>query len=130
LQHHATQVGEQLAEIRREARRLRAVDDAVIVRQRHWQHQSRREFLAVPNWLGRALRHTEDRDLGGVDDRRERRAADATERRDRKAAALHVGGAELAFARLRRELAHFLRDLENALLTGVLDDRNDEPFWR
>ena len=61
--------------------------------------------LAVPDRLHRALRHAEDRDFRRVDDRRERGAADAAERADREASALHVGRAELAFARLRRQLA-------------------------
>src|SRR4029453_16022961 len=102
----------------------------MVVRKRQRQHEPRRKGLAVPYRLRLRFRYAEDRDFGRVDDRRERGAADSAERADRKAAALHVGGAELAFARLRGELAHLLRNLQNALLIGVLDDRHDEAVRR
>ena len=98
-------VGEQCREIGGEARRRGAVDHAVVVGEGQRHHQARRERLAVPYRFGHAFRHAEDRDFGRVDDRRERRAADAAEARDREAAALHLGRTELALARLRRQRA-------------------------
>src|SRR5512138_3882440 len=95
-QQRPPEVREHAREIRDEPRRLRAVDDAVIVRERQRQHQPRRERLSVPYRLHRAARHAEDRDLRRIDDRRESRAPYAAERADREAPALHVGGAELA----------------------------------
>ncbi len=114
--------------VKRAARR--AVDHAMVVGERQRHHQARRERLAVPHRLGGALRHAEDRDFRRVDDRRERRAADAAQARDREAAALHVGRAELAFARLRGERRHLRGDREHALLVGVLDHRHDEAVRR
>src|SRR5689334_5259374 len=128
LQDAAPEVGDDLGEVAREARGRCAVDDAVVVRERQRQHLPRRELAAVPHGPGRRLRDAEDRDLGRVDDRSERGAADAAERRDRERAALHVGGSELAFARLRRELRGFLRDLDHALLVGVLHHGHDEAL--
>ena len=91
------------AEVGGEARGRGAVDHAVVVAQRQRQHQPRRELAAVPHRLRRRLRHAEDRDFRRVDDRREAGAADAAERGDREAAALHVGRAELLVARLRAD---------------------------
>src|SRR3546814_3475498 len=50
---------------------------------------ARRKLLAVPDRLDLTLRHAEDRDFRCIDDRREETAADAAERRDRKASAFH-----------------------------------------
>ena len=52
----------------------------------------------------RDARHAEDGHLGLVDDRRERRAADAAQVGDREAAALHLVERELAGARLLGQL--------------------------
>ena len=43
---------------------------------------------------------------------------------------LMSAGRQLAVARLLRELAHLVRDLEHALLVGVLDDRHDQAVRR
>ena len=64
----------------------RAVDHAMVVGQRQRQHQARHELPCRPTPASsRDLRHAEDRDFGRVDDRRERGAADAAQRRDREA---------------------------------------------
>ena len=72
--------GQGLCQVRREARRLRTVDPAMVGRQRQRQQQPRLEGRAVPLRLVIGLRQTEDRDFGRVDDRREERAADAAQR--------------------------------------------------
>ena len=113
-----------------EPRGGRAVDHAVVVGQRQRHHQARHELATVPDRLHRRARDAEDRDLGRVDDRRERRPADPAERRDRERAALHVAGHQLAVARLARQLGQLARDLHQALLVGVLDHRHDEPAGR
>src|SRR3954471_47137 len=129
-QQGAAQVGEHLHEMRAEARALGAVDDAVVVGQAERDHQPRAELAAVPHRLRRRLRDAQDRDLGRVDQRREPRPADAAEARDRERAALHVARLELPLARRARQLAELARDVEDALLVGVLDDRDDESVRR
>ena len=47
-----------------------------------------------------------------------------------KRAALHLVGLELAVARELGELAHLLRDVDDALLVGVADHRHDEAVRR
>src|SRR6185295_10114570 len=91
---------ERLGDPAQEARAVGAVDYAMIVRQRQRQHQSRLEAVAVVDRLGAASGNAEDRHFGPVDDRRERRAADAAEIGDREPATLHVVERELAGARL------------------------------
>src|SRR5690606_14454312 len=66
LQQHAAEIRQHLAEVGVEARRRRAVDDAVVVRQRQRQHQARLELLAVPHGLHLALRQAQDGDFGRV----------------------------------------------------------------
>jgi len=65
--------------MRAKPRRGGAVDHAVIVRQGERQDQAGRERFAVPHRFDRAPRDAENRDFRGVDDRRERRAADAAQ---------------------------------------------------
>src|SRR5205814_2426125 len=125
LQHHAPHVAEKRDQVTVEARRGRAVDHAVIPGQRQRQDQPGVELLAVPYRSHARAAHAEDRDFGRSDDWREVRAADAAQARDREAAALHVRGAELAFARLGGELTHLFGDREHALLVRVLDDGYD-----
>src|SRR4051812_8447255 len=130
LEQHPSQIGQLLHQVRDEAGGERTVDHAVVVGQRERHHQPGHELAAVPDGLHGAAGDAEDRDLGRVDDRREARAADAAERRDRERRALHVGAAELARARLARQLAQILGDLQDALGVGVLDDRDHEPVRR
>ena len=117
-------------QVRREARGERAVDDAVVVGERQRDHQPRHELAPVPDRLHRRARDAEDRDLGRVDDRREARAAEAAEGGDRERPARHVRRAELALARLARQLGELARDVEEALLVDVADDRHDEALRR
>ena len=93
-------IAEHLREVGGEARRGGAVDDAVVVAQRQRQHQARLELLPSQTGFIATSRHAEDRHFGRIDDRRERRAADAAERTDRETPALMSAGAELAVARL------------------------------
>ena len=74
----------------------------------------------------RAARDAENRHLGPVDDRRERRAADAAEVGDREAAALHLVERQLAGARLLRRLRQLDRQLDDALAIDVADDRHEQ----
>src|SRR5690606_23916962 len=60
LQHDATEVAQQLRGIDVESRRERAVDDPVVRRQGHRQHQARHEGLAVPDRFHCRLVHAED----------------------------------------------------------------------
>ena len=113
-----------------EARGGGAVDHAVVVGERERQDQARHELAPVPDRLRLRARGAEDRDLGRVDDRREERAADAAERRDRERRARHLGRAELALARLAGQFAQLLGDREQALLVDVLDHRHDQPERR
>ena len=83
--------GERVGEEFRDARAQRAVDDAMVIRERQRQHQARHELPCLPHRLHRRLRHTEDGHLGRIDDGREQRAADAAQARDGEARALHVG---------------------------------------
>src|SRR5690606_33637579 len=96
----ATHVGQRLADVVDEARAFGAVDDAVVVGQRQRQHLARDELLAVPQRFHGQLGQTQDGHFRRVDQRREVGATDAAEAGDREGAALHVGRAELAVARL------------------------------
>ena len=58
------------------------------------------------------------------------RAADAAQRADRHAAALHVGRAQLAVACLLGQVAHLLADLQDALLVGALEHRHHQAVGR
>src|SRR5262245_8610152 len=130
LQHHPPEVGEELRKVDVEPRRGRAVDHAVIPRDRERQDQPRGELLAVPHRPRRRAAHAEDCDLGRVDDRREVRAADAAEARDRERAALHVARLELTVARELGEVRKLVRDVEHALAVGVAHDRHDQAARR
>ena len=84
---------ERLFEALRDQRRNRAASAPSITR---WSYDSdsgsisAARTLAVPHRLLRPARQAQDGDFRLVDDRRERRAADAAEVGDREAAALHV----------------------------------------
>ena len=68
-------------EIGVEARRQRAVDDAMVGGQRQRQHQARHEGLAVPHRLHGRLADAEDGHFRRIDDGREGGAADAADGR-------------------------------------------------
>ena len=70
----------------------------------------------------------ENRDLGRIDDRRERRAADTAEARDRETCTLQLAGFELAIARQQRQLAEFLRDLVDIFLVRVTNHRDHQSL--
>ena len=107
-----------------------AVDHPVIVRQRQRQHQPRHERAVLVHRAVCGARHAEDGDLGRVDDRRERRATDAAQARDREAAALHLGGRQLARPRLLAQRRQLARQLEHVLAVRVAHDRHDQPVGR
>src|SRR5450759_871340 len=107
-----------------------AVDDAVVVGQRHRKDHSWYEFLAVPRGLYLRFGDTKDGDLWRVDDRCEKRSANAAQAGNRETAALHLGGRELAVARLGSELAGFPGNLDDRFSVGILDYRHDEAVWR
>ena len=58
------------------------------------------------------------------------RAANAAQAADGEAAALHVGAAQLAFARFLGQLAHFLADLQDAFLVGIFEHGHDQAVGR
>ena len=71
-EHQQAQVAEELAQPRREARRVGAVDHAVVVGERERQDQPRHEARRRARPAASSIaRDAEDRDLGLVDDRRE-----------------------------------------------------------
>src|SRR5690606_27433224 len=69
--HRATEVGQQLRQVGVEPRRRRAVDHAVVVRQRQRHDQPGHELLPVPDRATDRTAHAEDRHLRRVDDRGE-----------------------------------------------------------
>src|SRR5580692_9604269 len=115
-EQQAADVAELCGEERCEARGERAIDHAMVVRQRQRQDQPWREFLAVPDRLGCRLGDAEDRHFRRIDDRREAGATDTAERGDREAATGHLGWTELLVARLLRNLAQLAGKIEQALL--------------
>src|SRR5437764_3240472 len=98
----------------------------MIVRERQRQHEARHEAAALIHRLRRRARHAENRDLRRVDDRRESRAADAAQARDREATALHVARRELPGARLLRQLRELPRELVDVLAIRVAHHRRSE----
>src|SRR5882762_4804782 len=78
-QKGAADVGEDRGQVGRKACPCCAVDDAMIVGERHRQHQPRSEGAVLVDRPHLRSRHAENRDFGRVDDGRERRAADAAE---------------------------------------------------
>jgi hypothetical protein len=102
----------------------------VIPGQRQGQHQARLEGLAIPHRLDGGLAHAQDRHLGRIDDGREVAPANATQAGDGEAGARHLGRRQLAVARLLGQLAHFLADLQDALLVGILDHRHHQAVGR
>src|SRR5208282_1158755 len=129
-QQRPPHVGEERGEKTIESRGRRAIDHAVVVGQRQRQNQPRDELLAIPYRSRGGAADAENGDFRSVDDRREISAADAAEAGDRKAAALHVGRAQLALARLGGEFAHFPGYRQHAFLVGVLDHRDDQAVGR
>src|SRR5207245_7033259 len=75
-------------------------------------------------------RDAENRDFGRVDDRRERRAADAAQIRDAERAALPLLERQFAAARLLGELRQLDGDLDDVLGVGVANDRHKEAAIR
>ena len=101
-----------------------------IVGKRKWQYQTGREAAAVPHGTDRGTADAQDRDLRGVDDRRERRSADAAQARDCKGRTGHVGRSELALARLSGEFRRLACDREDAFRIGTAKHGNDESVRR
>ena len=66
LEHCQAHIGQQARDVRVEARGGRAVDDAMVVRERERQHQSRHELPSVPNRLIAARLAPDDRDFGAL----------------------------------------------------------------
>ncbi|MNN83503.1 hypothetical protein D3C81_2005490 [compost metagenome] len=65
----------------------------------------------------------EDGDLGGIDNRRERRAADVAERADRHAATDHVLHRQTLFAGTARQGGDLVGDFAHALAVAIAHDR-------
>src|SRR5262245_13285459 len=129
--HESTpHVGKEACEIDVEARRRRAVDHAMVPRQRERLNEARHCPRAVPDHLMERPARSHDGDLRRVDNWREIGAADATETRYGEGTALHLIGLELAFARELGEIAHLLSDVDHTLFVGIANDRHHEALRR
>src|SRR6266545_4521397 len=129
-QKGAANVGEDRGQIGREARPGGAVDDAVVVRKRQRQHQPRNERAVLVHRPHLRSRHAEDRDFGRVDDRRERRAADAPEAGDAEGTAAHAVGLELLLPCEFGDFRQLAGKIEDALAVRVADHGHDQAIGR
>src|SRR5450759_2634851 len=102
----------------------------MVVRQRQRQHQPRHECVILVHRLDDGLGHAEDRQFRRVDDRRERRAADAAQAGNREAAALHFGCGDLLLAGARADLAEFPGNLHDTLLVHIAQHRHHQSVGR
>ena len=110
----------------REARGKGTVDHAVVVGERERKHEARNELTIAPHGFHPSAREAEDADLGGVDDRREGRSADAAEARDRERRTLDIGRTQLSRASSVSELGQLACDLEDPLLIDVTNHWYDQ----
>ena len=119
-------IGQHFSKIGGEARGVRAVDNPMIVRQRQGQHEARQECAALVYGLQGGTRHAEDRHLRRIDDRRERRAANAAEARNGECAALHLRHGEPTGARLHASWVNLphVTQFDEADITDLEDLRN------
>src|SRR5688572_886107 len=88
-QIHRQRMLQRLDDEAEEPHGIRAVNHAVIVGQRKRQHLPGYKLVVLPYGLDRAARHTENRHLWLIDERREECAAQSTEIGDREDAARH-----------------------------------------
>ena len=102
----------------------------MVVGQRQRQVEPRNELAVARHGFDDAARHTEDRDLRRIDDRREEAAADAAETRDREHAALDVVGAQLAGPGPRAEFPERLGEFVDVLAIRIADHGYDETVRR
>src|SRR5829696_1012160 len=78
-EHQAANVLQHMGEMARKPGRQSSIDHAVVIRDREWQHQARLEGLAIPDRRHSGADNPQDRNLGRVHERRERRAANSSE---------------------------------------------------
>src|SRR5690606_22345221 len=109
---------------------ISAVDDAVIVGQRKRQDLARHEGPLDPYRLGPSAGHAENGYLRDVDDRRERRTANAAEVADTEHAARHLVEAELAVARLLRDGRQLRGNPGDRLGVDVAKDGHEQAVRR
>src|SRR5712691_2125871 len=127
LQRQQERLLEGLDDPPQEADAVGAVDRTVIVRERQRQHQARHELAVPVHRFHARSRDAENRQFGRVHDRREVRAADASQIRNTEAAALHFLERDLAVARFRGEPGNLDRNLDDVLRVGIAHDRHEQP---
>jgi hypothetical protein len=99
---------------------------AVVARERDRHDVAHRDGAVADDRALDRRRHGEDRRLGRVDDRRERRDSEHPHVRDRERAALDLGLAELPGPRALGEVAGLDGDRAKALRVGLAEDGHDE----
>src|SRR5574337_154218 len=119
------------AEVVQEEARVRAVDEAVVVRERQVHDRADRDHVVPelvlndPRALDERVR-AEDRRLRLVDDRRPVEGPEAARVRDRERSALDVVRQELLRARPLGEVLDRPRDPREVQVLRIPDDRDDE----
>src|SRR5437899_2920691 len=107
-----------------------AVDHAMVERARYIHHLSAPNLVVPDDRTLLDLVDGQDGDLGPVDDRRCEDAPFLAERRDREGGALDVLEGEFLVPRGRSQPLDFFREVPQALLVGLVDDRDREAFVR
>src|SRR5262250_2820484 len=98
----------------------------MIVGERQRQHQAWHEGEIAVHGPHRGPGYSQYGDFGGVDDRRERRAADAAEARDGEAATLHARRRQLSGPSLLGELPEVAGELVHVLAIRIAYHRHHE----
>ena len=99
----------------------RAVDDTMVVADRHVRAQPDRDGVVDDDRPFLDGTNPQDGDLRLIDDRHPEQRAEHAGVRDGERSTLHVIRRQLLVARARRQIDDGLADLEQALLIGVLD---------
>src|SRR3989454_8042027 len=113
-----------------ERRAHMAVDHAMVERARHVHHLADRNLVVPDDRTLLDLVDAQDGDIGPVADRRCEDAPFLAERRDREGGALDVLEGEFLVPRGRSQPLDFFREVPEALLVGLVDDRDREAFVR
>src|SRR5581483_6599431 len=121
------------AQVAQEATRVRAVDEAVVVRQRDVHDRADRdhvpaELVLYHPWPLHERVGAEDRRLRLADHRRAVEGAVAARVRDRERAALDVLRQQLLVARARSDVRDAFGEAQQVQRLRVLDHRDDQTF--
>ncbi len=128
LHHQAANVRQHVVDDGDKARTIRTVNYTVVEGERNRHHQTRHKLFTVPHWLHRGLGDTEDSHFRRVHNRREVGSTQATDAGDGEATALHFASSQLAITRFLGDHGQFTRQLGNALLVHVFEDRNNQTI--